>query len=52
MWGRASISPSVCSSLAEGKVKVHYSTERLEDINGILGRMRDNKIDGRVVMKI
>ena len=36
----------------EGKVKVHYTTERLEDINGIFGRMRDNKIDGRVVMKI
>ena len=26
--------------------------ERLEDINSIFGRMRDNKIDGRVVMKI
>jgi propanol-preferring alcohol dehydrogenase len=37
---------------AGGKVKVHYSTERLEDINSIFGRMRDNKIDGRVVMKI
>ena len=36
----------------DGKVKVHYSIERLEDINGILDRMRDNKIDGRVVMKI
>jgi alcohol dehydrogenase, propanol-preferring len=36
----------------DGKVKVHYSTERLEDINGIFGRMRDNKIDGRVVMTI
>lgn len=30
----------------DGKVKVHYSTERLEDINSIFGRMRDNKIDG------
>ena len=37
---------------AGGKVKVHYSTERLEDINSIFDRMRDNKIDGRVVMKI
>ena len=37
---------------ADGKVKVHYSTERLEDINTIFSRMRDNKIDGRVVMKI
>jgi alcohol dehydrogenase, propanol-preferring len=37
---------------ADGKVKVHYSTERLEDINSIFDRMRDNKIDGRIVMKI
>jgi alcohol dehydrogenase, propanol-preferring len=35
-----------------GKVKVHYSVEPLENINNIFGRMRDNKIDGRVVMKI
>jgi propanol-preferring alcohol dehydrogenase len=34
----------------DGKVKVHYSTERLEDINGIFDRMRNNKIDGRVVI--
>src|SRR5918995_34674 len=36
----------------EGKVKVHYSLEPLEAINDIFGRMRDNRIDGRVVMKI
>jgi alcohol dehydrogenase, propanol-preferring len=36
----------------DGKVKVHYSVEPLENINNIFGRMRDNKIDGRVVMKI
>ena len=36
----------------DGKVRLHYSTERLEDINSIFGRMRENKIDGRVVMKI
>ncbi|MGO4741626.1 alcohol dehydrogenase AdhP [Bosea sp. 2KB_26] len=36
----------------DGKVKVHYSVERLEDINGIFDRMRNNKIDGRVVMRI
>lgn len=36
----------------DGKVKVHYSLEPLEAINNIFGRMRDNKIDGRVVMKI
>ena len=35
-----------------GKVKVHYSTERLEDINSIFDRMRENKIDGRIVMKL
>jgi propanol-preferring alcohol dehydrogenase len=36
----------------DGKVKVHYSVESLEDINSIFGRMRENKIDGRVVMKL
>ena len=36
----------------DGKVKVHYSVEKLEDINGIFDRMRDNRIDGRVVMRI
>ena len=36
----------------DGKVKVHYSLEPMEAINDIFGRMRDNKIDGRVVMKI
>jgi propanol-preferring alcohol dehydrogenase len=36
----------------DGKVKVHYSVEKLEDINSIFDRMRDNRIDGRVVMTI
>jgi hypothetical protein len=36
----------------DGKVKVHYSVEPLEHINDIFGRMRENRIDGRVVMKI
>ena len=36
----------------DGKVKVHYSTEPLENINSIFARMRENKIDGRVVLKI
>jgi propanol-preferring alcohol dehydrogenase len=36
----------------DGKVKVHYSVEPLEHINDIFGRMRENMIDGRVVMKI
>jgi propanol-preferring alcohol dehydrogenase len=36
----------------DGKVKVHYSVEPLENINDIFNRMRANKLDGRVVMKI
>jgi alcohol dehydrogenase, propanol-preferring len=36
----------------DGKVKVHYSVEPLENINDIFARMRDNRIDGRVVMKV
>ena len=36
----------------DGKVKVHYSLEPLEAINDIFGRMRDYRIDGRIVMKI
>jgi alcohol dehydrogenase, propanol-preferring len=36
----------------DGKVKVHYSLEPLEQINGIFARMRENKIDGRVVLKL
>ena len=35
-----------------GKVKVHYSVEPLEGINDIFNRMRQNKIDGRVVLRI
>ena len=36
----------------DGKVKVHYSVEPLENINGIFARMRDNKVDGHVVVKV
>jgi propanol-preferring alcohol dehydrogenase len=36
----------------DGKVKVHYSVEPLEAINDIFSRMRESRIDGRVVMKI
>jgi alcohol dehydrogenase, propanol-preferring len=36
----------------DGKIRVHYSVEPLENINTIFGRMRGNKIDGRVVMKV
>jgi alcohol dehydrogenase, propanol-preferring len=42
-----------CLQLAgDGKIRVRYSVELLEAINDIFSRMRDNKIDGRVVMKI
>ena len=37
---------------AEGKIKVHYATEPLENINGIFDRMRAGQIDGRIVMNI
>lgn len=36
----------------EGKVKCHYSTDRLENINAIFSTMKQGKIDGRVVMEI
>jgi propanol-preferring alcohol dehydrogenase len=36
----------------DGKIRVHYSLEPLEAINGVFSRMRENRIDGRVVMKI
>ena len=36
----------------DGKVQVHYSVEPLENINSIFARMRDNRIDGRVVVKV
>jgi propanol-preferring alcohol dehydrogenase len=36
----------------DGKVKVHHSVEPLEEINGIFARMRDNRIDGRVVLRV
>lgn len=42
-----------CLSFAgEGKVKVHYSTDRLENINDIFARMKAGAIAGRVVMEI
>lgn len=37
---------------AEGAVASHYSTASLDDVNGIFDRMRDGKIDGRVVMTL
>lgn len=35
---------------AEGKVKPHVHTARLEDINNIFTRMKEGKIDGRMVL--
>lgn len=40
------------SFAAEGKVKVTYKTEKLEDVNSIFDQMRAGKIDGRIVMEI
>lgn len=37
---------------AEGKVKAHYSTDKLENINHILDQMKQGNIDGRVIMEI
>jgi alcohol dehydrogenase, propanol-preferring len=36
----------------DGKVKIHYSLEPLDAINDTFGRVRANRIDGRVVMGI
>jgi propanol-preferring alcohol dehydrogenase len=35
----------------EGKVASHYTTDRLENINGIFGAMKAGRIDGRVVLE-
>lgn len=37
---------------AEGKVASHYSTDKLDNINDIFQRMKDGRIEGRVVMEI
>jgi propanol-preferring alcohol dehydrogenase len=34
----------------EGKVKATVSRDRLENVNGVLDRMRERKIEGRVVL--
>jgi propanol-preferring alcohol dehydrogenase len=36
----------------EGTVSVHYSTAKLDEINGVFDRMRAGGIDGRVVLEI
>ncbi|WP_232541153.1 alcohol dehydrogenase AdhP [Spirosoma endbachense] len=35
---------------AEGKVKVHYHTERLDAINKVLNDLKAGRVDGRVVL--
>lgn len=35
----------------EGKVKSHFSTDRLENINAIFDRMKSGRVDGRVVLE-
>jgi len=37
---------------AEGKVKSHYSVDKLENINDIFDRMEKGQIEGRVVMEM
>lgn len=37
---------------ALGKARPHFSVEPLDNINSIFDRMRENSIDGRIVMKI
>jgi len=37
---------------SEGKVGSHFSTDKLDNINGIFERMERGQIDGRVVMEI
>ncbi|MEM7490205.1 MAG: alcohol dehydrogenase AdhP [Pseudomonadota bacterium] len=36
----------------EGRVASHYATDRLENINAVFNRMRDGRIDGRIVLEI
>ena len=35
---------------ARGLVKAHYTTAKLDDINDIFQKLRDNTVDGRIVM--
>lgn len=37
---------------ARGLVKAHFRSDRLENINDILGQMQANQIDGRVVLEL
>jgi propanol-preferring alcohol dehydrogenase len=37
---------------AAGKVKSHYSMDRLDNVNQILGALKAGRIDGRVVLQM
>lgn len=37
---------------AEGKVKVHYTLDRLENINNVFDKMKNGQIQGRIVLQI
>ncbi len=37
---------------AEGKVQATFTTDRIENINAVFGRMREGTIDGRVVLSM
>ena len=36
----------------DGKVATHYATDSLDNINGVFDRMREGKIDGRIVLEM
>jgi propanol-preferring alcohol dehydrogenase len=36
----------------EGKVRCHFSSEKLEQINAVFDQMRAGAIEGRVVLKV
>lgn len=36
----------------EGKVQTVYSTDTLDHVNTVLQKLRDNQVEGRVVMRI
>ena len=36
----------------EGKVRSHYSTDKIDNINAIFGAMKEGRIDGRVVLEM
>ena len=37
---------------ADGKVATHFTTDKLDNINGIFSKMREGRIDGRVVITL